>query len=100
MKHGDFGDFNGSVWGLTQFPGQPEEATGGPAVSSITVSPLSLSKARCQNREKKALKKNLLTHFWSASDLCLVHMITILAREQPTLQSLTFSNVFPPIYAL
>lgn len=56
MKHGDLGDFNGAVWELTQFPGQPQEAIGGPAVSGITVSPLSLSnKGKMPKQRKKKL---------------------------------------------
>lgn len=43
---------------------------------------------------EEALKQNLFTHFWHASDLCLFHMITILAKEHPTLQSLTSSDFF------
>lgn len=55
MKHGDFGDFDGAVWGLTPFPSQPQEAIGGPAESGITASPLSLSNKGKMPKQKKKL---------------------------------------------
>lgn len=64
MKHGDFGDFDGAVWGLTPFPSQPQEAIGGPAESGITASPLSLSnKGKMPKQKKKSFKKEFANTF-------------------------------------